>query len=84
MAFHLSLSTDEFRLLRLVKRKKRLTSKDAGWWVLDGMMRKGALNKVVPRDGRYSGWPYFIISPRGARHLAKIEAKERAARNNGN
>ena len=65
------VSSSELRLLRLVKKKKRLTTKDAPWWVLDAMLRKCALNKVVPRDGSYAGWPYFILAPRGRRALER-------------
>lgn len=70
------VSSEELRLLRLIKKKKRLTTKDAPWWTLDAMMRKSVLNKIVPRDGSYAGWPYFILAPRGRRVLERVRANE--------
>ena len=59
----LVLVSEEVELLRMVKRKKRLTTRDAPWWTLIGMMRKGALDKVVAKQGKYTGWPHFVNTP---------------------
>jgi hypothetical protein len=74
------LVSEEVELLKMVKRKKRLTTKDAPWWSLIHMMRKGALSKVVAKQGKYAGWPHFVITPRGRRFLERLAVRQQQAR----
>lgn len=71
---------EEVELLKMAKRKKRLTSRDAPWWTLIGMMRKGALNKVIAKQGKYTGWPHFVITPRGRRFLERLAVRQQQSR----
>jgi len=73
------LVSEEVELMKMVRRKKRLTTKDAPWWTLIGMMHKGALSKVIAKQGKYTGWPHFVITPRGRRFLDRLAASQKAA-----
>ena len=76
---HFVLVSEEIELLKMIRRKKRLTSRDAPWWTLIGMMHKGALSKVVAKQGKYAGWPHFVITPRGRRYLDRLAAYQKVS-----
>jgi hypothetical protein len=64
------LLDEEVRILKVAKKKRRVNGRDFNWWVLLDMVKKGALSKVNPRGG--SGWPHFVISPRGKKYLKSL------------
>lgn len=76
MGKKLNLSNQQMEILRVAKKKRRVSSRDFAWWALVDMMRQGALHRVDPKEG--SGWPHFILSPRGRSLLKKINAQKNA------
>lgn len=77
MTTHLTLTSDQVRILKAAKKRRRVSGKDFNWWALMDLMHTGALNRINPTEGG-SGWPYFVISPRGRRHLVALEKKATA------
>jgi len=62
-------------ILRLARKKKRLTIRDFRYWALEEMVHKDLLNKTYPRKGSGMGWPVYKISRRGQKALAKAQKK---------
>jgi len=77
---YMVLNSEQIKIMKVANKRKKVTCNQFNWWVLDDMVKKGALDKVLPRDGRHPGWPYFQLSPRGRRHLNRILASERSQR----
>lgn len=78
---HMTLSREQMKILKVAKKRKKVTCNQFNWWDLADMVKQGALDKVVPRGGRYGGWPYFKISHKGKRYLEKIRKVQQAKRN---
>jgi hypothetical protein len=76
MGKQLNLSNHQMDILRVAKKKRRVSSRDFNWWTLVDMMHQGALHRVDPREG--SGWPHFILSPKGRSLLKKIHDQKTA------
>ena len=81
MTHHMHLSPEQVKILRVAKKRKKVTCNQFKWWTLDDMVKQRALDKVIPNSGRHSGWPYFKISLRGKRYLSKIRKAEQVKRN---
>ena len=60
-------------ILRLARKKKRLTIRDFKYWELEDMVHKDLLNKTYPRRGSGVGWPVYKISRRGQKALTKAQ-----------
>lgn len=65
------------KILRRAKKRRGLTIKDYNYFLLEGMVHEGVLDKTYPKKGRGVGWPLYKISRRGKRFLEKVEAKRR-------
>ena len=70
-------SKAEVKMLRLARKKKVLTIRDATFWECEELMHKGALNKFFPKSGRGAGWPHYKLTHRGMRLLEYIDANPR-------
>jgi len=77
----LIFSEQDIKMLRAIKKRRRLTCRDFDWWSLIGLMKMGAIHKVVSEKG--AGWPHFVISPRGKAILRRLNKAANQNRNNG-
>lgn len=60
-------------ILKLAKKKKRLTIRDFRYWELEALVHQDLLNKTYPKKGSGVGWPVYKISRRGQRVLVKSQ-----------
>jgi len=79
--FHMFLNGDQFELLKLCKKKKRLTCQDAPWFDLLDMVKAQALDRCVATEGKNAGWSHFKLSRRGKRYLEQRLSQSQKARN---
>jgi hypothetical protein len=65
-------------VLKLAKKKKRLTIRDVQYWDLEELVHEGLLDKIYSksRTGRGDGWPSYKLSRRGLKSLEKTLAKQ--------
>ena len=80
MSFLISVVPDELKVLKVVRRKKKITCRDMPYWDCENLVKKSLLNKYFPKKGRSPGWPHYILSARGRRVLRQHEL----SRNNNN
>lgn len=59
-------------ILKLAKKKKRITIRDVKYWDLEALVHTGMLDKVYSksRTGRGDGWPSYKLSRKGFKSLA--------------
>ena len=69
MSRDILLDCEEARVLRLCKKKRRLTCRDADWDLLTDLVHKGVLDRVLSDDGKNAGWSYYKVSRGGKRYL---------------
>ena len=67
---HVDFGGYDLQMLRLAKKKRRISCRDFYWWDLLDLMRKGGISRVDSDKG--AGWPHFVLAPRGKRYLKKI------------
>ena len=70
-------SPREIKILRLARRRKVLTIRDASFWECEELLHKGALNKFVATKGKGAGWPHYRLSYRGKKLLAYLDTLSR-------
>jgi hypothetical protein len=70
-------SSEEIKILRLGRKKKVLSIRDANFWACEELMHKGALNKFFPKKGRGAGWPHYILTRRAHKLLEYVDANPR-------
>ncbi len=68
------LSQAETKILRLVRKKKRITCRDSSYWECEVLVKKTALNKYYTTKGRSAGWPHYKLTERGRKALEYYEA----------
>lgn len=57
--------TDTLKILRLAKKRKRVTIREADYWVCENLVKQQLLNKNFPPQQRSHGWPEYKISKKG-------------------
>ena len=77
-------SPEEIKILRLGRKKKVLSIRDANFWELEELMHKGALNKFFPKKGRGAGWPHYTLTRKARKLLEYVDANPRHKRHSGN
>lgn len=80
---HMLLLSEEVKILKQARKRRRLTCRDFNWWNLADMVHKGALEKVIPKKGKNAGWPYFIVSRRGRKFLKTLQEPQRSSKQGG-
>ena len=60
-------------ILKLARKKKRITIRDFKYWDLETMVHTGLLDKIYSKSktGRGDGWPSYKLSRRGLRSLTR-------------
>lgn len=72
------VTSEEMKILKVAKKKRKVTCREYNWFTLMDMVHKRVLDKVIPDHGRYAGWPYFKISHYGKKVLKRAQKYERA------
>ncbi len=67
----------EIKLLRLARKKKVLTIRDASFWECEELMHKGALNKFFATQGKGAGWPHYRLTYQARKLLKYLDANPR-------
>lgn len=70
---HVNFNGDEVEMLRLAKKRRRISCRDYDWWDLLALMRKGGISRVDSDRG--AGWPHFVLAPRGKRYLKRLNLR---------
>ena len=74
MSFLPTVVAAELKVLKIIRRKKKVTCRDLPYWDCEELVKKSLLNKYFPKKGRSPGWPHYILSARGRKVLKKMEA----------
>jgi hypothetical protein len=67
---HSNFTGYDMQILRLAKKKRRISCRDFDWWDLLALMRRGGISRVDSTKG--AGWSHFVLAPRGKRYLKKV------------
>ncbi len=62
---------NRLKILRTAKKKRGLTVRDFQYSDLEQLVHESMLDKSYPKKGRGIGWPFYKISQRGRKSLAK-------------
>ena len=70
-------SSAEIKILRLARKKKVLSLRDANFWDCEELMHKGALDRFFATKGKGTGWPHYRLTLRAKKLLAYLDANRR-------
>ena len=69
MSRYLALDNEQQRVLKMCRKKRRLTCRDADWDILASLVHKSVLDRVLTDEGKNAGWSYYKVSRRGKKYL---------------
>lgn len=69
MAFNVMLDSEELRVLKSCRKRRRLTCRDESWMTLSSLVHKSLLDRILSEDGKNAGWSYYKLSKRGRKFL---------------
>lgn len=73
--FSPTLDPEERRVLKLCRKRRKLTCRDVDWWTLTGLVKKSLLDRIVPSGPNTIGWSYFKLSHRGKSYVKRLTAQ---------